>query len=72
LSTHHHKTVHLNLDNEGDVIVSEGVWNIDLKDRPDLPFTYEADVKNPPPLVISMGDPVEQRDVIAHLYEGRR
>jgi hypothetical protein len=73
--THNYKTVHLNLDNEGDVIVSTGVWNTDLKDHPNLPFIYADDVKKPPALIIGMnGDGGQQaaRDILAHPYEGRR
>ena len=70
---HHHKTVHLHLDNEGDVIVSRGVWD-DLKDVPLLPFSYGADVKKPPAVILSMNGPAPdgEREIIHHAFEGRR
>jgi len=71
--THNYKTVHLTLDNEGDVVVSTGVWKKDLKGHPNLGFTYENDVEKPPALII--GGPDTDRvakEILAHPYEGRR
>lgn len=70
---HTHKTVHLTLDNEGDVVVSTGVWNKDLKNHPNLHLAYANDVASPPALVI--GGPDTDRaamEILAHPYEGRR
>lgn len=69
--THRYKTVHLNLDNEGDVIVSTGVWE-DLRDVPGLPFTYDADVASPPALIIGMNGQSAAPTIHPHPFEGRR
>ena len=69
---HAFKTVHLTLDNNGDVIVSKEVW-AELKDLPGLPFTPENQVKKPPKLIIGMnGGPSERPKILAHQFEGRR
>lgn len=71
--THLFKTVHLTLDAEGDVVVSTGVWNTDLKQHPNLQLAYANDVANPPALII--GGPDTDRvamEILAHPYEGRR
>lgn len=70
--THDFKTVHLNLDGKGDVIVSKGVWD-DLKDVPGLPFTVANEVKKPPMVTLSL-DGYEPSDVPIHRHEfkGRR
>lgn len=72
-TTHMHKTVHLNLDNKGDVIVSKGVWE-DLKDVPDLPFTVANEVKKPPKVLLSLEDYDGPKPELIHphRFAGRR
>lgn len=70
---HFHKMVHLNLDNNGDVIVSKGVWNTDLKDLPMSPFTVTNEVKKPPKHVLSLdGGSKPRDDILTHPFQGRR
>lgn len=76
--THRYKTVHLTLDAEGDVIVSStpkgrSVWD-DIKDVPNLPFTYANDVKKPPALILAMNgnSGLDTTELHAHPFEGRR
>lgn len=72
-TTHHHKTVHLNLDNEGDVIVSHVAWEKDLKDVPNLPFTIDGQVIKPPPMILSLGAEQKETPQLIHLpFKGRR
>ena len=72
--THNYKTVHLTLDSNGDVIVSKGVWNKDLKNHPNLPVTVKNEVSKPPALIIG-GNGTAQKaaeEILHHPYEGRR
>lgn len=69
--THQFKTVHLTLDNSGDVIVSKQVW-LELKDLPGLPLEAMNDVKKPPALVLSMNGGVQAVEVTHVPFEGRR
>lgn len=73
-TVHLYKTVHLNLDNDGDVIVSPGAWEADLKHVPDLPLTVQNTVKKPPKLIIAADGGASQvaREVLAHPFTGRR
>jgi hypothetical protein len=70
---HAFKTVHLNLDNDGDVIVSKEAW-AELKELPGLPFEVANEVKKPPPLIIGMTgyQPDEVPPILHHPFEGRR
>jgi hypothetical protein len=72
-TTHQYKTVHLNLDNKGDVIVSKGVWE-DLKDVPMLPFTIGNEVKKPPKTLLSLDnyDGPKPERIHHHQFQGRR
>jgi hypothetical protein len=71
--THQHKTVHLRLDGNGDVLVTEEVWK-DLKDVPDLPFTTNAVKRKPPKVILSLEDykGPETEHLHRHEFKGRR
>jgi hypothetical protein len=68
---HAFKTVHLNLDNEGDVIVSKEVW-AELKDLPGLPFEVANEVAKPPALIIGMNGYKVDETIKHHPFNGRR
>lgn len=73
-TTHQHKTVHLRLDGDGNVIVSKGVW-ADLKDVPGLPFAIANEVRKPPKIILSLDPQVPTDvpiDVHPHRFAGRR
>jgi hypothetical protein len=72
-TTHMHKTVHLNLDDKGDVIVSKEVWK-EIKDVPDLPFKAANEIKKPPKIILSLNDydGPKTEHLHRHEFRGRR
>lgn len=70
-TTHLHKTIHLTLDNEGDVIVSRKAWN-ELKDLPGLPVEMQNPVKEPPAIVLSMDGQQNELKIHEVPFQGRR
>lgn len=70
-TVHFHKMIHLNLDNEGDVIVSKEAW-AEIKDVPNLPFTAENEVGKPPALILGLNGEKLDVEVHEHPFEGRR
>lgn len=71
--THQHKTVHLRLDGNGDVLVTKEVWD-DLKDVPDLPFTQNSTKRKPPKVTLSLNEyegPTPEL-IHPHRFAGRR
>lgn len=70
--THLFKTVHLTLDDSGDVIVSKHAFEKDIKDVPGLPFTIENEVTKPPPMILTLNGQRYEAQVHDVPFEGRR